>query len=591
MKCYVKDYPRPQFVRKNWENLNGIWDFSFDDSNAGEGEKWYCDFPAQRTICVPFSYETAASGIGDETCHENVWYHRTICVDAVKLKGNRYILHFESADYVTKVWVNGQFAGSHTGGYTRFSFDITDLVHDGENHLIVKVEDSLDPQQPRGKQRWQDHNYSCWYVQTTGIWKTVWSEYVPLCSLASVKMTPDMEKFVLKLEYDVVAPKAGMDGNLFVETVVSFADTLVSRSFTAVTAPHVTAAVDMKLMGDTGHYYDGPVWTPATPNLYDVQFRLVRDGQILDEVGSYAAMRDIRIDGQNILLDGMRIYQKLILAQGYWKDTHLTPPDEEALIRDADIVREMGYNGLRIHQKNEDERFLYWCDVKGLLVWCEAPSAFMFSDYATGEFVRQWVQQVKQNYNHPCIITWTPVNESWGVDKVKTCRPQQHFTEAVYHATKMIDPYRPVIVNDGWVHTISDIITLHEYESNATHFLKRFADPKRVLDNKVYTDKRDAGFADSYRYQGQPVQISEFGGIALSNSQSGWGYGEMAQDQESFIRRFDDIVSAVKALDYVCGYCYTQMTDVQQEINGLLDIDRNYKIDPKIIKQINDKRV
>ncbi len=591
MKCYVKDYPRPQFVRKNWENLNGIWDFSFDDSNAGEGEKWYCDFPAQRTICVPFSYETAASGIGDETCHENVWYHRTICVDAVKLKGNRYILHFESSDYVTKVWVNGQFAGSHTGGYTRFSFDITDLVRDGQNDLTVKVEDSFDPQQPRGKQRWQDHNYACWYVQTTGIWKTVWSEYVPQCSLASVKMTPDMEKFVLKLEYDVVEPKAGMDGNLFVETVVSFADTLVSRSFTAVTAPHVTATVDMKLMGDTGHYYDGPVWTPATPNLYDVQFRLVRDGQILDEVGSYAAMRDIRIDGQNILLNGMRIYQKLILAQGYWKDTHLTPPDEEALIRDADIVREMGYNGLRIHQKNEDERFLYWCDVKGLLVWCEAPSAFMFSDYATGEFVRQWVQQVKQNYNHPCIITWTPVNESWGVDKVKTCRPQQHFTEAVYHATKMIDPYRPVIVNDGWVHTISDIITLHEYESNAAHFLKRFADPKRVLDNKVYTDKRDAGFADSYSYQGQPVQISEFGGIALSNSQSGWGYGEMAQDQASFIRRFDDIVSTVKALDYVCGYCYTQMTDVQQEINGLLDIDRNYKIDPKIIKQINDKRV
>lgn len=591
MKCYMKDYPRPQFVRKDWENLNGTWDFSFDDSNAGEGEKWYCDFPAQRTICVPFTYETAASGIGDETCHENVWYHRSLCVDGEKLKGNRYILHFESSDYVTKVWVNGQFAGSHTGGYTRFSFDITELVHHGENNLTVKVEDSFDPQQPRGKQRWQDHNYSCWYVQTTGIWKTVWSEYVPQCSLASVKMTPDLEKFVLNMEFEVAAPKACMNGDLFVETVITYQNALVSRSFTAVTAPRITATANMMLMGDTGHYYDGPVWTPATPNLYDVQLRLVQDGQILDEVGSYAAMRDIRIDGQNILLNGMRIYQKLILAQGYWKDSHLTPPDEDALVRDVDLIREMGYNGLRIHQKNEDERFLYWCDVKGMLVWCEAPSAFVFSDYATEEFVRQWVQQVKQNYNHPCIITWTPVNESWGVDKVKTYRPQQHFTEAVYHATKMIDPYRPVIVNDGWVHTVSDIITLHEYESNAAHFLKRFADPHKALDNKVYTDKRDPAFADGYGYRGQPVMISEFGGIALDDSQSGWGYGEKAQDKESFVRRFDEIVSAVKELDYVCGYCYTQLTDVQQEINGLLDIDRNFKIDPKTIKAINDKRI
>ena len=591
MKCYVKDYPRPQFVRKNWENLNGIWDFSFDDGNVGEREKWYCDFKADRTIRVPFSYETALSGIGDETSHENVWYHRTIHADAEKLKCNRYVLHFEGSDFITKVWVNGQFAGSHKGGYTRFSFDITDLIHDGDNDLTVKVEDSLDPQQPRGKQRWQDHNYSCWYVQTTGIWKTVWSEYVPECSISNVKMTPDLNRFVLNLEFDVAAPKSAMGADLLLEVVISFGDTLVSRSFTAVTNQRVTAIADMTLMGDAGHYYNGPVWTPATPNLYDVQFRLLRGHQVMDEVGSYAAMRDIRIDGQNILLNGMRLYQKLILAQGYWKDSHLTPPDEEALVRDVDCIRAMGYNGLRIHQKNEDERFLYWCDVKGMLVWCEAPSAFLFSDRATDEFIREWLDIVRQNYNHPCVITWTPINESWGIDKVKTCVPQQHFTEAVYHATKMIDPYRPVIVNDGWVHTVSDIITLHEYESNAVRFLERFVDQHKALDNAVYTDKRDPAFADGYTYRGQPVIISEFGGIAISNSQEGWGYGEKAQNTDAFVRRFDDIVTAVKRLPYVCGYCYTQHTDVQQEINGLLDIDRNFKVDPEIVKQVNDKRV
>lgn len=591
MKCYIKDYPRPQFVRKNWENLNGIWDFSFDDSNVGEREKWYCGFKAERTIRVPFSYETALSGIGDETCHENVWYHRTICVDAEKLKGNRYMLHFEGSDFFTKVWVNGQFAGIHKGGYTRFSFDITELLHDGENDLTVKAEDSLDMQQPRGKQRWQDHNYACWYVQTTGIWKTVWSEYVPEYSLASVKMTPDLNKFALELEFDIVAPEASMNGELLLETVVTFEDALVSKTVTAVTAKHMTASLDMTLKHDRSHYYNGPVWTPDAPNLYDVEFRLLQKQRVLDEVGSYAAMRDIRIDGQNILLNNMLLYQKLILAQGYWKDSHLTAPDEDALIRDIDSVHELGYNGLRMHQKTEDERFLYWCDVKGMLVWSEAPSAFLYSDYAADEFMREWLEQVKQQYNHPCVITWTPVNESWGVNKVQTNVHQQHFTEAVYHATKMIDPYRPVIVNDGWVHTISDIITLHDYEASGVRFLERYADPQKILSNEVYFNNRYPAFAEGYVYRGQPVMISEFGGIALNDAQEGWGYGEKVKNKEAFVARFDDIVSAVKALPYVCGYCYTQLTDVQQEINGLLDIERNYKIDPQIVKQVNEKQV
>ncbi len=591
MKCYVKDYPRPQFVRKNWENLNGTWDFSFDDNNIGEREKWYCDFKTERTICVPFTYETVLSGIGDETCHENVWYHRTICVDAEKLKGNRYVLHFEGSDFVTKVWVNGHFVGSHRGGYTRFSFDITQLLLDGDNDLTVKVEDSLDLQQPRGKQRWQDHNYACWYVQTTGIWKTVWSEYVPECSLSYVKMTPDLNKFVLELEYDIVAPETSMNGDLLVETVITYDDVLVSKTYTAVTAQHMAATADMTLKNDRSHYYNGPVWTPETPSLYDVEFRLLRGNQVLDEVGSYAAMRDIRIDGKNILLNGMLLYQKLILAQGYWKDSHLTAPDEDALVRDIDSVHALGYNGLRIHQKNEDERFLYWCDVKGMLVWSEAPSAYLFSDYAADEFIREWLEQVRQNYNHPCIITWTPVNESWGVNKVQTNVRQQHFTEAVYHATKMLDPYRPVIVNDGWIHTISDIITLHDYEVSGERLLARYADPQKILSNEVYFDSRYPAFANGYAYRGQPVLISEFGGIALNDAQEGWGYGEKVKNKDAFVRRFDDIVTAVKKLPYVCGYCYTQHTDVQQEINGLLDIDRNYKIDPKIVKEINQRQV
>ena len=591
MKCYLKDYPRPQFVRKNCENLHGDWDFSFDDDNLGEREKWFRSFKSERCIRVPFTYETALSGIGDESCHENVWYHRTIQADGQRLKCNRYILHFEGSDFVTKVWINGLFAGSHKGGYTRFSLDITELLNDGDNDLTIKVEDSLDMQQPRGKQRWLENNYSCWYVQTTGIWKTVWSEYVPQVRISNVKMTPDMTNFKLDLEYDIVAPNSFLDGELLVEAVITFQDELVSRTLTAVTAKHMTASADMMLKSARSHYYNGPVWTPETPNLYDVELRLLYRQQVVDEIGSYAAMRDIRIDGQNILLNGMLLYQKLILAQGYWKESHLTAPSEEALIKDIDSVRKLGYNGLRMHQKNEDERFLYWCDVKGMLVWCEAPAAYLFTDYAAEEFVKEWLEQVRQVYNHPCIITWTPINESWGVNKVQTNLRQQHFTQAVYHATKMIDPYRPVIVNDGWVHTVSDIITLHDYEVSGDRFAQRYADQQKILSNDTYFNNNYPAFAEGFSYQGQPVLISEFGGIAMNDEQEGWGYGGKVNGKEAFLRRFDDIVTAVKEIPYVCGYCYTQLTDVQQEINGLMDIDRNFKFDSETICQINDRKV
>ena len=233
MKCYIKDYPRPQFVRKDWENLNGTWVFGFDDENVGEIEKWYENFKGELAIQVPFTFETKMSGIQDETRHDNIWYRRKIQVDASKLEDNNYILHFEGSDFVTKLWVNGQFAGSHKGGYTRFSFDITNLVHDGENELVVKVEDSFDMQQPRGKQRWLDQVYLCWYIPTTGFWKTVWSEYVPKISLDSVKMTPNVSDFYLELEYNINAPENRLNGDLLVETVVSYKGELVNRTFTA----------------------------------------------------------------------------------------------------------------------------------------------------------------------------------------------------------------------------------------------------------------------------------------------------------------------------------------------------------------------
>lgn len=592
MKCYVKDYPRPQFVRDNWENLNGIWDFKFDDENCGEQEQWFKTFKSELTIQVPFTYETKLSGIQEESRHDNIWYHKTIQVDGTRLKKNNYIIHFEGSDFVTKLWVNGQYAGSHKGGYARFSFDITKLIKDGTNHLTVKVEDSFDMQQPRGKQRWINQNFGCWYVQTTGIWKTVWTEYVPKISLKQVKMTPNLEDYSLEVEYNVNIPEPMLNGDFMVEAAVYFEGQLINKTLTSVMSEHIETKVDLFVKKPDGMEWTVQTWSPEEPNLYDIEFSLINKGEIFDKAGSYFAMREIRIDGPNILLNGRPLYQRLILDQGYWEPSHLTPPSEDALIEDIDKIQALGYNGLRKHQKTEDERFLYWCDVKGMLVWSEAPATYQYSDYAVHEFTTEWLEIVKQNYNHPCIITWTPFNESWGISRVETKRTEQHFTEAIYHLTKSIDKCRPVIVNDGWEHTVSDIITLHDYEETGEVLKARYTEyQNEIMTTEVYHSNHKSAFANGYQYKGQPVIISEYGGIAFNNDDSGWGYGNKVNTKEEFIQRFDSITTAVKELPYVCGFCYTQVSDVQQEVNGLMDIERNFKVEPETIREINERKI
>lgn len=593
MKCYIKDYPRPQFVRTEWENLNGNWDFAFDDTNCGEKEKWYQEFKGNLKIQVPFTYETKLSGIHDEKRHDYIWYHRIISVNGEKLKDNRFIIHFEGCDFHTKLWVNGQYAGDHKGGYARFSFDITDLLRDGTNELTVKAEDSFDIQQPRGKQRWLNENFGCWYVQTTGIWKTVWTEYVPNIHMKKVKMTPDFHNAELELEYEIVAPECELGDDLQIAATIMFGNILISKTVTTMTKNHVTAKADVFCTGANNFEWGVRAWTPEMPNLYDVTFEVVHRGKIVDIIGSYFAMREIRIDGSNILLNGHPIYQRLILDQGYWKDSHLTPPSEEALIEDIDKIHALGYNGLRKHQKTEDERFLYWCDVKGMLVWSEMPSTYQYTDKAVEEFTHEWVEIVEQNYNHPCIIVWTPLNESWGISMVKTDRRQQHFTEMIYHLTKSLDKYRPVIVNDGWEHTVSDIITLHDYEEYGEVLKARYTEYKEeILKDEVFHCGHHSALANGYTYKGQPIIISEYGGIAFSGGAKGaWGYGKTVATKEAFIDRFDRITTAVKEIPYCCGFCYTQVSDVQQEINGLMDIERNFKIDPEVIREINERKV
>ncbi|MFS0724215.1 glycoside hydrolase family 2 protein [Paenibacillus sp. 1P07SE] len=579
---YRKDYPRPQFVREAWTNLNGEWDFRFDDDNAGEGQNWHEGFETDVKIQVPFVYETKASGIEDPTFHPYVWYQRRLAIPA-EGAGKQVVLHFQAVDYLAKLWVNGRFVGSHAGGYAAFSFDITPYLQEGGDNLIVlKVEDSNDCTQPRGKQRWRDENFGCWYVQTTGIWQSVWVEYVEARHVKSVKITPDLDANAVRFDYAVAAGEAPQD--LQLTTRITLGGKLIKETAIGIDRAEVSATVE--LISDQPTWRVA-TWSPNNPNLYEVTFELRSGGTLVDEVHSYFGLRKVSIQKGKVLLNNMPIYQRLILDQGYWQDTHLTPPSEEALIADIDAILAMGYNGLRKHQKTEDPRFLYWCDVKGVLVWSEIAATYEFNDRAMRQFTDEWLDLVQQQYNHPSIITWVPFNESWGVANIFSDRRQQKFTEGIYHLTKAIDPNRPVIVNDGWEHTISDIISLHDYEERGEAFLKRYVDNKdAITSNEISHMNSKYAMAEGYAYRGQPIIISEFGGIAFK-SEEGWGYGNQVDSEESFLERFRSITQAIKDTDYICGYCYTQVSDVQQEVNGLLTEDRKPKIALEKIKEIN----
>ncbi|MBE5844727.1 MAG: glycoside hydrolase family 2 [Butyrivibrio sp.] len=591
MKSYIKDYPRPQLVRQTWMNLNGQWDFAFDDENIGEKSGWGKGFETDLKIEVPFTYETKMSGIGREEAHEHIWYHRTVNVEKKDLK--RYILHLEGSDYETKIWINGAFAGNHKGAYERASFDITEYLAAGENHIVIGVTDSYSIRQPRGKQRWMKNNFGCWYVQTTGIWKTVWLEEVPENYIKYIKVTPDLENGSVKISAEFEGIPCSFDENNKSEFhfggEISFEDKVIKTFSTSVNSDHTQ--IEVKLIDNGETEWGIHTWAPDHPDLYDLTLTLTKGITNIDTIYSYFGMRSVATKDGQVLLNGAPIYQRLILDQGYWKDSHLTPPSEEALIEDIDKIHELGFNGLRKHMKTEDERFLYWCDVKGMLVWSEMAACYDFDDEAVSNFTDEWTQIVKQNYNHPCIITWTPFNESWGVREIATNREQQHFTEGIYHLTKSMDSMRPVIVNDGWEHTVSDILTLHEYEEDGDVFAERYLSKKdEILGGTFAHNKEKKALAEGYEYKGQPVILSEYGGIAFTtNGEEEWGYGNTVSSEEEFIARYKKITEAILNMPYMVGFCYTQVSDVQQEVNGLMTIDRKFKVDPEKIRAINEQ--
>lgn len=568
------NYPRPQFVRNNWTNLNGEWDFTLDDEKIGEQKEFFKIFPKDKKINVPYTYETKMSGINDQSVHENIWYLKNVDIKEIK---NKYILHFEGSDFITKLWINGKYVGMNIGGYHRFSFDITKFLIEGNNNFTIKVEDSLSKSQPRGKQRYKNESWKCWYVQTTGIWKTIWLEEVPNTYIISSKLTPNYDENNVKVEL-LTNINEDTNANYELETELLFDNRIINIDKRTIEKDLIKYVIDIK-DNEVKH------WSPETPNLYDINYKLYKDGELIDEVSSYFGMRKISIDKDKLLLNDKEIYLKMLLDQGYWAESGLTPPNEEALIKDIELVKEYGFNGIRKHQKIEDERFLYYCDINGILVWSEMANCYEFNDISNKYFTDEWQKVLEQNYNHPSIITWVPINESWGIPEVSTNIEEQQFTEKIYNITKSLDITRPVICNDGWQHTIADIITIHDYKQSGEELYNVYNSNLDILNNEIPHNGDRKLFSEGYKYNGQPIIMSEYGGIAL-NSELGWGYGKQVKDENEFIERFEALTNAIKNTKYICGYCYTQLTDVQQEINGLVDENRNPKFSDRIIDKI-----
>ena len=577
------DHPRPDRVRETWCTLNGQWDFAFDQDKVGKKEKWYRELPATHKIEVPFCYQSKLSGIESLDHCDVVWYSRKITVPADMTA--RRLLHFGAVDYIADVWLDGQYLGGHEGGYTPFTFDITELTEaGGEYTLTVRAEDCLDCDQPRGKQSFRPEPFECWYTPVTGIWQSVWLEGVGEYYPVDFRLTPCLERSSVKVEVSLnELPKDAV-----IKLTASYEGDVVAVSEVKVLSDR---CVQTELFLRHNERLEGfHMWRPNDPRLYDLTIETIVAGEVADKVDTYFGMRKIEIVNGKVLLNNRVIYQKLILDQGYWPDGLLTAPSDDALRKDVELTKAMGYNGARKHQKFEDPRYLYWADKLGLLVWGELPSAYWLRDSEKRNMMRDLSEAIKRDYNHPCLIAWVPVNESWGVPYIQTQVEAQELADALYHMAHSLDNTRIVSGNDGWEQAATDLLTVHDYTAWPEQLSPEYGSLDTICDGNPGSSRIVT--ACGYDHRDKPMLLTEYGGIAMAKDSGGdnWGYNGAVQDEEAFLKRFEAITQAFKHMPGFVGYCYTQLTDVFQEVNGLLDMDRNPKVSIDEIRRINQQR-
>lgn len=575
--------PNPLFERKNWVDLCGQWGFAYDDANLGRAEKWWDQTaPFDREITVPFPPESELSGLRETGFHPVIWYRRTFSAPALEA-GERLLITFGAVDYTATVWVNGHCVGSHSGGHVPFTLDVTDALEAGEQSLVVRAEDQPeDVRIPRGKQDWLEEPHAIWYHRTSGIWQPVWLTVVPALHLTDVHFVPDLPNARIRCEVRLntrpTKPvRFGLTlrrkGELLCEQSVTMTDSELRFDIAVPQLEH-------------GVYRDHLLWTPERPNLVDAEIVLQGDGE--DRVKSYLGLRSAGVGAQRFLLNGMPYYLRMILGQNYWPESHLAAPTPEALRHEVELIKKMGFNGVRVHQKIEDPRFLYWCDVLGLLVWEEMPSAYAFAPSAVEALSREWMEAVRRDKSHPCIVAWVPLNESWGVHHIAERADQAHYASALYHITKALDSSRPVISNDGWELVESDIWSVHDYAPDGDGISSRFhhAEDIETMLTGFGPARRRIVLGD--RVLGDaPVMLTEFGGLSyMPKKGERWHGYSTVEDAQEFEARLRDIFEAIADSPNLAGYCYTQVTDTEQEVNGLLTEDRQPKLPFDTIHEI-----
>ena len=560
-----QEHPRPQFRRDSFMILNGTWDFAFFPEGRGEGSGHdpgnVC---FDRQITIPFCPESELSGIGFKGFIKEACYRRTVSLDASDIRGLTR-LHFGACDYETFVYVNGKYCGAHRGGYCSFFVDVTAAVVPGDNTVEVFVkDDTRDPSVPSGKQSDRPESYGCVYTRTTGIWQTVWLEFLESAHAESVKYRADVNTPAVCMELSLAGK-----GDLAV--TVSFDGRTVGEAFVGGAAG--TVNLNIKLS-------EKHLWDIGRGDLYDV---LIRFGG--DTVSSYFGLRDVRYDGYRFMLNGRSVFQRLVLDQGFYPDGIYTAPSDEALLRDIILAKDFGFNGARLHQKVFEERYLYHADREGFILWGEFPSWGTSCDLPAAylNLLSEWTEVLARDANHPSIITWCPLNEAWGVND----RTFYEFAiRTLYHVTKEIDPSRPVVDASGGIHIMTDVFDLHDYEQDPAVFSEKLDEFNRSADAPVPNMVNDAG---SPYIPGTPVNMSEYGGTrwtremaesedgSYGNAATSWGYGKAPANEQVFMERFKGLTDALLDSPRLSGFCYTQLTDVEQERNGCYFYDRTPK--------------
>lgn len=588
------EYPRPQFERESWKNLNGIWDFQIDAANIGIEKKYYLGKHFNDVILVPFCPESELSGVSYKDFMNNVWYHRIIEIPS-SWEGKNILLNFGAVYYNCEVFIDGKFVNRHFGGNSSFSVDITKFVVSGGKHdLVVRAtSDVRSGLQLAGKQSLRSDSYGCVYTRTTGIWQTVWMEAVSEYGLRGMQITTDIDQKIL-----VLKPSFYALNSQSIRVTLSYDGKKIGL-ITVKASDNALIVLPIKNM---------KLWSPENPNLYDLVYEVLDcEGNVIDRVSSYAGMRKIHIEGNKIYLNNSPYYQRLVLDQGFYPDGIWTAPTDEALKNDILLSKAAGFNGARLHQKVFEERFYYWADKLGYITWGEAPSWGMDANdpLAGRNFLGEWSEILVRDRNHPSLLVWTPLNEEWHPDRYEYPR----FVNDLYFLTKAIDPTRPINTVSGGVHVKTDIWSVHTYEQ-APETLKKtlygehgyFQTPNNTMGNKKlnagFNETSETDFFEFPLYNGDlPYMLDEFGGIKWvvplnrRNNSEAWGYGSSPATEEEFFRRLSGQVETILELDeHICGYCYTQLTDVEQEQNGIYNYDRTPKFDIRKLYSIFSKK-